>query len=95
MKDREFLMWIHERLENVYGEDPLVGYMHKLRAVISATPPRVDTSTKGFNSLEQLKKTIDAPKELCRECANPIEWDDLTRDGFGNPFHKGCMEDQQ
>jgi peptidoglycan hydrolase CwlO-like protein len=67
----------------------------ELRAVISATPPRVDTSTKGFNSLEQLKKTIDAPKELCRECANPIEWDDLTRDGFGNPFHKGCMEDQQ
>lgn len=32
MKGREFLMWLHERLEKVHGEDHLLDYMHKLRA---------------------------------------------------------------
>jgi hypothetical protein len=38
MKDREFLIWLHERLTEVHGENHLVDYMHKLRAVIHATP---------------------------------------------------------
>ena len=38
MNDREFLCWLHERLEHVHGENPLMDYMHKLRAIIQATP---------------------------------------------------------
>ena len=38
MKDREFLFWIHARLTDVHGEDPLIDYMHKLRAVALSTP---------------------------------------------------------
>ena len=38
MTDREFLAWIHERLEYVHHENPLIGHMHKLRAIVLATP---------------------------------------------------------
>jgi hypothetical protein len=47
MTDREFLMWIHERLANVYGESESIGYMHRLRAIISATPAGRDTPNDG------------------------------------------------
>lgn len=59
MNDREFLMWIHERLEHVHGEDRLVDYMHKLRAIIASTP--VDIITPNIikaNSLGSLKEYL-------------------------------------
>lgn len=34
MGDREFLIWLHARLECVHGESPAMDYMHKLRAMI-------------------------------------------------------------
>lgn len=37
MKDKEFLQWIHDRLENVHGEHLLNDYMWKLRAIIAST----------------------------------------------------------
>jgi len=39
MTDREFLTWLHERLEHVHGENPQMDYMYKLRSIIEATPP--------------------------------------------------------
>jgi hypothetical protein len=36
--DRGFLMWIHERLEHVHGENHLLDYMHQLRAIIAEIP---------------------------------------------------------
>lgn len=39
MTDLEFMIWIHHRLTEVYGEDQNVDYMHKLRAVINTIPP--------------------------------------------------------
>lgn len=58
MKDREFLMWIHERLELVHGDSPLVDYMHKLRAIIRNTPKDKETpNTSSCNSLDELKET--------------------------------------
>lgn len=33
MTDRQFLEWIHDRLEHVHGENPSVDYMVKLRAI--------------------------------------------------------------
>ena len=55
MKDREFLIWLHERLSLVHGESELLDYMHKLRAIIKSTPidnysPNMGTS----NSLVEL-----------------------------------------
>jgi len=34
MKDREFLMWIHDRLRDVHNEDENLDYMYKLRSII-------------------------------------------------------------
>ncbi len=45
MTDRDFLIWIHERLVNVHGENPLFDYMWKLRAVIESTPEDKETPT--------------------------------------------------
>lgn len=59
MNDRDFLCWVHKRLEHVFGDHPLVSYMHKLRAIIANTPP--DRNTHGMgdgkNSLEELVKS--------------------------------------
>lgn len=38
MDDKEFLQWIHDRLEFVHNEHHCVDYMHKIRAIIAATP---------------------------------------------------------
>lgn len=57
MKDRDFLMWIHERLQHVHGESPLVDYMHKLRAIIATTPKNKETAAVNTcNNLEELKR---------------------------------------
>lgn len=57
MKDREYLAWLHERLEHVHKESPLVDFMHKLRGVISATPPEQETPNdgRGMGSMEELR----------------------------------------
>jgi len=56
MKDRDFLIWIHERLQLVHGENPHVDYMHKLRAIIFRTPLEQSTPTSApFNNMEELK----------------------------------------
>ena len=34
MKDREFLIWIYAGLLHKDGEDELIDYMHKFRAII-------------------------------------------------------------
>ncbi len=55
MKDRDFLVWIHERLEHVHKDDPHTDFMHKLRAVIKSVPENKETLNIGtFNSLEEL-----------------------------------------
>lgn len=59
MEDREFLMWLHERLEHVHNENPTFDYMHKLRAIIKNTPKDKITPNMGTgNSLESLKETL-------------------------------------
>ena len=37
MKDREFLIWLHQRLVNVHDEDYDYDYMHRLRDIILNT----------------------------------------------------------
>ena len=61
MKDQEFLIWLHERLVQVYGESPLVDYLHKLRAIIAATPAdRLTVNTgAGANNIAELKRALE------------------------------------
>lgn len=60
MKDRDFLIWIHERLEHVHGENPHFDYMHKLRCTIRATPEDQETpNMDSKNSLEEMLTSIN------------------------------------
>lgn len=70
MKDKDFLIWIHARLEKVHKESPLVDYMNKLRAIISECPKDKETPNdgRGKNSLE----------ELTREERTTVTFDDAT-----------------
>ena len=56
MRDREFLIWMHERLEHVHKEPPLFDYMHKLRAIIVDYPIDKDTPNdgRGKNGLDEI-----------------------------------------
>lgn len=55
MTDREFLIWLHERLEKVHGEKPLVDYMHRLRAIIRRTPVKKSTpNSYSCNGIHEL-----------------------------------------
>lgn len=47
MPDKDFLLWIYERLHFVYGENELYDYMHKLRAIIADMPPEQNTPNDG------------------------------------------------
>jgi len=59
MYDRDFLIWLHERMEHVHQESHLVDYMHKLRAIIKRTPPKQMTpNAMGKNNLEELKEEL-------------------------------------
>jgi hypothetical protein len=59
MKDREFLIWLHQRLEHVHHENPCVDYMHMLRKIIRDTSPVSDSSSMlSRNSLYELKKDM-------------------------------------
>ena len=64
MRDRDFLMWIHARLEHAHGERPLLDYMHKLRDIIRSIPAdRRTPNCNSCNSLEELRKDLsDYPK---------------------------------
>lgn len=55
MPDRKFLIWLHERLEHVHGEDPLFDYMWKLRSIIEATPADKITPNTTIKQIEELK----------------------------------------
>lgn len=60
MKDREFLVWLHSRLENVHNESPHCYYMHKLRAIIRNTPPdKYTPNMNSCNNLEDLMSEIN------------------------------------
>jgi hypothetical protein len=64
MNDREYLVWIHERLRLVHGESPLFDYMHKLRAIILAMPARQETAnvacTNNVDDLLRELRRLDA-----------------------------------
>ena len=63
MNDRDFLIWLHARLTDVHGENPHMDYMHKLRAIIKATPadqltPNAGTSNNLAALLEGMANNV-------------------------------------
>ncbi len=56
MKDRDYLIWLHDRLTNVHKENPHMDYMHKLRAVIKTTP--ADKETPNMDSGNNIKDLL-------------------------------------
>ena len=60
MKDRDFLIWIHERLNYTHGEDCLKDYMRKLRCIIKDYPSEILTPNdgRGTNSMEELQEIL-------------------------------------
>lgn len=73
MRDQAFLAWFYCRLRFVHGEDPNVDYMHKLIALIRATPPEKVTPVTASDqaSIQALAEELlhvkawamDLPKE--------------------------------
>ena len=66
MSDKEFLQWMHDRLQHRHGEDPHFDYMHKLRAIIDSTPedkvtPNIASCTK--NNEKELTPNFYTPNE--------------------------------
>lgn len=64
MTDREFLMWLHERITEVYGESSIIDFMHKFRDIITSIPENQKTrNSVALNSLDDLKEYFE--KEEC------------------------------
>lgn len=59
MKDREFLTWIHARLQDHHVENPHMDFMHKLRAIILATPKEQTSPQVGaINNHDDLLRAL-------------------------------------
>lgn len=43
MKDKDFLLWVHERLQ-AFGDNRSYDFMHKLKAIADGTPEDRDTN---------------------------------------------------
>ena len=72
MNDLEFMIWIHHRLTEVYGENPNVDYMHKLRAVIGSIPVDQVSPNMGNLTITDLEvKRIKAQHPTPTKSAKP------------------------
>lgn len=96
MNDREFLIWIHERLRCVHRESELVDYMHKLRAVIAATPRDQETPNvacaNGIDGLREFMVTNDRERRpLFRKVLCGLGWHEWGRwysKSYNDDFHR-------
>lgn len=55
MEDREFLIWLHYRITEVYKERPGMDFMWKLRSIIEAIPKDQITSNICSKSIQELE----------------------------------------
>lgn len=60
MHDREFLIWLLNRLVMVYGESPGVDFCGKLASIIERIPP--DQLTPNTASAERLLEDAGNPR---------------------------------
>lgn len=90
--DRDFLMWIHERLQNVHGEKELYDYMHRLRCIIANIPDwRVTPNDgRGTNGLETLKQALITQK--AKEIEDEREYTEQELEDLGLSSCEQCDE---
>lgn len=69
--DREVLMFLHERLEHIYGENHLFDYMHRLRAIILATPKYERVDGPILNSMDDLHREIEDEEKRTKRRGPP------------------------
>lgn len=63
MNDKEFLIWLRERLINVYMESPDADFVSKLTAIINAYPEDKLTPNMGEpvrNKLDLISERIES-----------------------------------
>ena len=82
MKNREFLMWLHERLVHVHGENEMYDYMHKLRTIIADTPAWKETQNVAQPKLEELKKRLERQDKEREEDERPPTKEELENAGL-------------
>lgn len=93
MTDREFLMWIHERLERVHGENPLMDYMHKLRAIIYAMPASQETpNVMSCSSLKELRQRLERRAPVQGERHHGANWQFKPGTVSWDEHEKACVE---
>lgn len=55
MEDREFLIWLHYRITEVYKERPGMDFMWKLRSIIEAMPKDQITPNNCNKNIQELE----------------------------------------
>lgn len=85
MTDKQFLMWIFERLLS-YGEHPKVDYMHRLRAIADSLP-----ETRGGSGNRDILLTL---KDKLLKTKN-YESEHMTAYGHGLTFAIQLLEDKE
>lgn len=78
--NRNFLMWIHARLEEVHGENHSMDYMHKLRAIIAEMPDDLKTFSVG-----QGRHSLGALREMLISVSSPTDEGD---------YYMSCLENE-
>lgn len=58
MNDRDFLIWLYERLVNVHREHELYDCMHRLRDIIANTPAGQKAPAVATHSMADLKEIM-------------------------------------
>lgn len=62
LPDKQFLRWIHDRLELVHKEPHNIGFMHRLREIIEKTP-MAPAGYKTQSAEDAVRKALAAPMQ--------------------------------
>lgn len=72
MKDREFLIWLADRLVIVYKESEHLDFVHKLSSIILAMDPEKETpNTRSYAELEYLEETKSTKPPIRKRYSMP------------------------
>ncbi|MCP4437461.1 MAG: hypothetical protein GY810_00670 [Aureispira sp.] len=64
MNDKEFLQWIHQRLQYKYGENPKVDFMTRLESIVTAECLKNEAVTEGLEREANRKKIYDMRNKI-------------------------------
>lgn len=69
MKDRDFLLWLHERLDYIHNESPRMNYMRKLRCIATAIPADQETPAdeRGMNNVDELRNKLQITRKVWKK----------------------------